>query len=173
MPADFQRVCLVFQGNFWNCPAWTSYHNKVDCFGYTHSSSVTPSLPLLGLTVSSSLLSVTSSYNTINSFFQLLCITGFSFIVLFLFLLSTLSHQPAATVYQSHDLFLFPLSHHLSLPLYSSPTSRFLPALWRIHPSIYPSSHVKHQESLFCTHTLVHTQACPSYDWQAVVIADH
>lgn len=62
MPADFQRVCLVFQGNFWNCPAWPSYHNKVDCFGYTHSSSVTPSLPLLGLPVSSSLLSVTSSY---------------------------------------------------------------------------------------------------------------
>lgn len=127
----------------------------MDCFGYTHSSSVTPSLPLLGLTVSSSLLSVTSSYNTINSFFQLLCITGFSFIVLFLFLLSKLSHQPAATVYQSQDLFLFPLSHHLSLPLYSSLTSRFLPALWRIHLSILPCQ----APGIFVlhTHTCAHT----------------
>lgn len=77
MPADFDRLCLVFQGNFWNCPAWTFYHSKVDCFGYTRSSSVTPSLPLLSLPVPSSLLCYLQLY-TINSLFQLLCNSGFS-----------------------------------------------------------------------------------------------
>lgn len=68
-------------------------------------------------------------------------------------------NQPPALIYQSHDLLLFPLSHHPSLPPYSLPVS---------HSSFHPSSYVKNQECLsetFCADILY---AAIQPDWQAL-----